>query len=696
MKLSTNEILPIDYNSTTVSLFNGDYIPTSSLISPPTTGNFTLALVNGDLYAFYAMVGDMTGTMAISKLYQNSLWLVLSYSTPSSDKIKYFDYPTVMTSANNGIETVFIYGGVLNNGITTRMLEFNPTAKNLTIVSTSSSPTAFYGGANCALDSTGASNLIIGGKAGTGWLSMFQIATWEYKTWSFKAVQSSSFSVNSRINPLVLPVFKQNDKQQDLNNVGSVMIIGGTLANNYSTPYVLSLNVTNDWNYQNYTSIGDFEFSTDLIGAIVVNDTLIAVKIDSSSSSKKRSTISEYSLSLYNVGNMKEIDSFQYINTASSVSSSVISSSSSATTAIISSSTTASTSSSSFSADSFLVTSASASASSSSFVSTSIQNKSNNTPMIIGIIVPILIVIILCIAGVFIYRKFFNSTNIEIHSINSSNASSVSNEPDYFKEVRNLEKEEEETHSISSWEHKRTEFQENLQLQRHSTNSQSSVFMQSNKSKDSVPLTHSPNPVSPSRKKKWRQSLTSLHSSSSRPTLQSSQSNHQINLNLDELENSDQDPFQQTSLTSDLMAGSKRSSFRLKKISDEDEEIDEFLGVRDVQVLVSSKRRSKLRITNPDLQRIDSAREDDIEEETEFESVVGSSVVDSGRSLGMLSNSSIANTSSIFNTHIEEESPFYKSLMASVSTTFNYNGEIGLDKNDKELVDDDLDAIEDK
>ncbi|KAH3683921.1 hypothetical protein WICPIJ_005121 [Wickerhamomyces pijperi] len=694
LKLSTNEVLPIDYNSTTVTLLDNESISSASVISPPTTGNYTLALVNGELYAFFAMVGDKTGTMAISKLYQDSLWLVLSYTSVS--KILYFDYPTVMTSINNGTESVFIYGGVLDNGITTRMLEFNPQTKNLTVVSTSSSPTAFYGGANCALDSTGVSNLIIGGKAGTGWLSMFQIATWEYKTWSFKAVQSSSFNVNSRINPLVLPVFKQNDQQQDLNDVGSVMIIGGTIGGRYSSPYVLSLNVTNDWNYQNFTNIGDFQFSDSLIGAIVVNDTLITVsESQSASSSKKRSTTTQYIFNLYNVANMLKVSSFLYANAASLSSSSLLYSSSvvsSSSSTVISSSASQASTSSSLNVISS-TTSSAAVAPSSTVVKTT--KHTNTTPIIVGVVVPILLVIILATAGWFIYKKYFGQKNIELHSINSSNRS-VS-EPDYFKEVRNLEKEEEETHSISSWEHKRTEFQEQLQNQSQNNNSsdannsQDSIFGQSNHSRDSVPLAHSPNPVSPSRKKKWRQSLTSLHSSHNvRPTLEKSPSKHQINLNLDELENN-------STISSVSPSGhlTNRASFRLKKVSDEDEEIDEFLGDRDVQVLVSSKRRTKLRITNPDLEMIDSVKED-IEEETEYESIVGSSVVGSSISGGNLSFAQSSSASNnIFSSRSEDlVNPFYQSLIRKKSTSdiFDESEESEInsesDLKEKELLDD--------
>ena len=42
---------------------------------------------------------------------------------------------------------------------------------------------------------------------------------------------------------------------------------------------------------------------------------------------------------------------------------------------------------------------------------------------------------------------------------------------------------------------------------------------------------------------------------------------------------------------------------------EEEEQIDRFLGNRDVQVLVSSKRRSKLRITNPDVESMESISE---------------------------------------------------------------------------------------
>ncbi|KAH3676433.1 hypothetical protein WICMUC_002064 [Wickerhamomyces mucosus] len=575
IKLSTQEIFPIYYNTTSVEFEDGESLDFSSIIYPPTENNYSLALVNGELYAIYADV-ENNGSIKVEKLDDADNWNDVSYNTTLTNGTEYYEYPTVMTSLNtDNTESIFIYGGLLNNSITSRLLEYNPNSNTLSSVITSVAPTAFYGAARCIMDDQGSSNLIIGGKAGSGWISMFQIATFEYKTWSFKTVSSSDFNINSRVSPLILPIFSQDSNREDTTEVANLLIMGGYLANDLATPYVINLNVTNDWKYSNYSTIGDFTYTSGLIGAVVINETLITINDDSS----KRSD--GYDINLYDTQSLMRLDKFQYSQStyiSTVLSSSTISTSELSTTAsesksviselLISDSSTASLSSTIDSASAYFTGTPTNPTDS----SRSSRHQSKRTSVIIGVVLAIVGLFVISIIAFLVHKKYFKyNENIELQSsISSSDSEKYF---DYYKELNNLDNQ-----SISSWNNKRDEYEK---LQRQLTHSTKSIF---GKSMDTLQSPLNEPPATPKRNSKVRYSLSPTKSH---------------NINLEDFENNE-DIFHTPVTESQYYPPTGQHTFKHA----EDQEMDEFLNERDVQVLVSSKRRSKLRITNPDIEVI--------------------------------------------------------------------------------------------
>jgi hypothetical protein len=564
LKLTTEEIIQLDRNGRMAS---GDSV--GEVISSPTAGEYALALANGDLYAFF---GDRTAPLSVSKL-SGTNWTSVEYSTTLQNDTHFFNACTLMTSydEDSGKEMVYSYGGRLNDTVTNRLLEFNPIQNTLNSIITSISPTAFYGASNTVLDKESKANILIGGKASSGWVSMFQVALWEYKSWTFKTVKEASFNVNSRVNPLLLSVFGDDD------SVDSVLVIGGSLADSMASPYVMSLNLTDNWRWQNITGIGDFQID-DCLGAVVIGDVLISI----TSSGKKGD--SSYQLNLFELGNMKSVDTFQYTpsSMASSLSSSKLSSSSSSaslSSSKLSSSSSSASLSSSNSVSSILSLGSSAitypsssqipSASSTSFSTPESSlvplKRSHSSTITIAVVVPVLSIVLIGILCWFMYKKFTNNNEI------TSNSDSDS---EYYKAISIFD-----TASISSWALRRDEYQ------RHIEGSPSKSLPKSSAEKvEESPLKKLKSIYMPPR-----------HNRMSGPFAEPE--DYEDRQELSPMTHSNKP---RVSLT---------STQRTLDSSDE-KKIDEFFQERDVQVLVSTKRRSILRIMNPDLESLQGS--DDI------------------------------------------------------------------------------------
>jgi hypothetical protein len=547
LKLTTDEIIQLGRYERMAS---GDSV--GEVISSPTAGEYALALANGDLYAFF---GDGTTPLSVSKL-NGTNWTSVEYSTTLQNDKHFFNASTLMTSydEDSGKEMVYSYGGRFNDTVTNRLLEFNPIKNTLNSIITSISPTAFYGASNTVLDKESKANILVGGRASSGWVSMFQVALWEYKSWTFKTVKEASFNVNSRVNPLLLSVFGDDD------SVDSVLVIGGSLADSMATPYVMSLNLTDNWHWQNITGIGDFQVD-ECLGAVVIGDVLISI----ASSGKKRD--SPYQVKLFEVGGMKSVDILQY--TASSMASSLSSSEFSSSLSSASLSSSNSVSSIASLGSSVITYTPSSQIPSASSASLSPESslvpvkRSHSATIAIAVVVPVLSFVLIGILC-WLYRKFTNNNEI------TSNSDSDS---EYYKAISIFD-----TASISSWTLRRNEYQRHIE----------------GSPLNSLPKRSAENVEASPLKKLKSIYMSPRHNRLSGPFAEPE--DYEDRHELSPMTHSNRS---RVSLT---------SSQRTLDSSDE-KKIDEFFQERDVQVLVSTKRRSILRIMNPDLESLQSSDE---------------------------------------------------------------------------------------
>ncbi|CDR47897.1 CYFA0S39e00276g1_1 [Cyberlindnera fabianii] len=575
LKLSTNDLIEVDFLDKFTS---GQSVTTSSLIDAPTKGNYSLALANGQLYAFFQDSDDEM--MNILELNDNNEWDTLTFDTTlSQNTTQFYTDSTLMTSydSKSGKELIYIYGGRQSNSITNRLLELNPTKKTLQSVMTSVAPTSFYGASNAILDINAKANILIGGKASSGWVSMFQIALWEYGSWTFKTVKSAEFSVNSRINPLVIPVFSN-----DSANADSMVVIGGELGNNWASPYVLRLNMTDEWKWQNITGKGDFKPKT-CIGAVVVDDTLISIS-KGSASNKRDGT--GYQLNLYDVKNFDTTKSFSL-----SISSSVpttSSASSSSKESSTSSQKSSQTSANSISSHTTSVVAATTSAvASASTTAVSHNSGSSKSTIAIATVVPIVAIALIAIIAFFLWKRYIRGSHYVNDSDSSSSTTAYSDE--YFKAMVS------DQASITSWNYKRDEYTRKLTT---------TPTLQKRQSVDAFTFEGTTPVSTPQQVHHLHQTASALPFMKglySRPSPARTRTRAS-----GPFANPEDYEDMQDQMYSQYNNQSKASLRSGSGVADDEEnKIDEFLGERDVQVLVSSKRRSKLRITNPDLADLD-------------------------------------------------------------------------------------------
>lgn len=599
LKLSNNEILQIPNNQ---SYNYGDIA--SNIITAPTKQNYSITVANGDLYAFYK--GSIQSNYSISISIYNtntSKWEGVKYNTTLSKNTNYqhFDDSTVMTSPDkDGHDSIYIYGGLYNNTVSNRILQYNPYTKTLNSIITSISPTGFYGSANAILDSKGTSNLLIGGKASSGWVSMFQIALWEYKSWTFKTVSSSSLSINSRINPLVLPVFKGDET-----HASSVLVLGGLLGTNLASPYVLNLNLTDDWKWQDFTKKTDFNVN-DILGAVVLNSTLFTVNANS----KKRSN--GYTLHLYDTDGLKKVDTFDSaykFSKSSTDDKSSSSSSSSSSESSVSSSISSSISSevsSEVTSSVSLENSSSSSILSFSSATGNVTPRSSNAKVIVpAVIVPIISIALISLLCFFIYKKYYKKES-------DLDDDTDSEHPDLYNEVNQIDNQ-----SISSWNQKRDEYERRrYSQQRTPTRAKPTTTMISPSQQQRSPTRQSVDFSFDNTNNNLAKKIIKF-SNHNKPSLQHQRSHGPFANPEDYADKQELSPMSnhanrsRVSLISSKGDTVSSSSEELapSPFDEEEEQIDRFLGNRDVQVLVSSKRRSKLRITNPDVESMESISE---------------------------------------------------------------------------------------
>lgn len=322
MRLKNNDMVALNFSITgfddldkysqyslpDVNIHQNQVVSTLSL--PP--ANSSVFLYNASLYAFTSSIQDTDydvcgdGVLQLLRYDSNdNSWIAASDTLTFSDvnDISFYAYSSYLVTDQSS--TIYIYGGRCSSGeVTNRMLSFDMDTMMFSNISTSTKPQAFYGAS--ALWAPNPQNLlVIGGKSSAGWINMYQLATWNFQSgWLFQLAKLSDTStMSSRTNSLVLPVFSplsDNSTSTFISDykVNSVLTIGGDTGSGASANWSMLSLSSNEWTWAEMTTSVNVN---DVLGAAVIFDTLVVVN---GSSFSKRDTSASYTLSLYNISNL--------------------------------------------------------------------------------------------------------------------------------------------------------------------------------------------------------------------------------------------------------------------------------------------------------------------------------------------------------------------------------------------------------
>lgn len=284
-----------------------------TLPSPP--ANSSLFVYSSNLYAFAANSLSSSSNFCSD----GSLLLYVLNKTSSSWSLtspilysgildtSYYQDAVIFTAP--GSSDVYIYGGRCSSGtVSGRLASLDMNSHTLFNVTTSTQPQPFYGAASLWAPNA-QSLVVIGGKSSVGWLNMYQMATWSFQSgWSFQeATQSGTATVDSRISPLVLPIFTPSTASGAQSFLSSyaptgALVIGGSGDRSLQSPWAQITFGNQKWSLSNLQPPID---ELNLLGGFVIFDTFVAVN-----SSTKRDSM--YALNLYDLGdNFKPISNLR-------------------------------------------------------------------------------------------------------------------------------------------------------------------------------------------------------------------------------------------------------------------------------------------------------------------------------------------------------------------------------------------------
>lgn len=286
----------------------------TSLSLPP--ANSLVFLHGSDLYAFLGSSLDSDldacgdGVLQLLK-YNSDLdsWSSVSDSITFSDVNDGSFYADLSYLVTDESSTIYIYGGqcLSSNKITNRLLSFDMETFTAHNVTTSTKPQPFYG-ASSVWAPNPQNMLVVGGKASTGWINMYQLATWNSQSgWLFQtAAQNGTNTIASRTNPLVLPIFSPLADNTTTTFANSyrpkeVLVAGGETSGSEVTSWSkLSLS-SNQWTWSTVSTQLDV---SQVMGAAAVFDTLVVVN---ATSTQKRDGKQSYHYSLYDINLLQPV-----------------------------------------------------------------------------------------------------------------------------------------------------------------------------------------------------------------------------------------------------------------------------------------------------------------------------------------------------------------------------------------------------
>lgn len=214
----------------------------ANYLSPATAppGNAQLVISeSGSLMAVWGQEGCNKNPIIISQYSEASdSWTDVA----SSPDNWYLDGAVVWYDWSSDI--IYFYGGECAGTIQKGFYAYNVVKNTFEKASASPMPREMAYARAINLDRE--SVVVVGGQANSGWLSMQQVAFWEYKSWTYRSV-SASAGVDSRNSPLVLPLWSASTRGNPV--VNKLLVIGGVVNNRVAKPeaVVLEFNTTNGW-----------------------------------------------------------------------------------------------------------------------------------------------------------------------------------------------------------------------------------------------------------------------------------------------------------------------------------------------------------------------------------------------------------------------------------------------------------------
>lgn len=172
-------------------------------------------------------------------------------------------------------DSIYLFGGVDCSGhYSSQLYAFNVTASEFYMPQNTNPPTELVHGSAARLkNTTHGQAILVGGKAPDGWIGMNQVAVFDSDTWSFKSVANSS-KVDARANPRLL--YLSDDR---------LLIFGGSVAGRDPKPYLVELDLAT-WSWNGVPVNLQLQKRKPL-GATVIGDKLIVVSDDSDSNQKR-------------------------------------------------------------------------------------------------------------------------------------------------------------------------------------------------------------------------------------------------------------------------------------------------------------------------------------------------------------------------------------------------------------------------
>lgn len=317
--------------------FNSKYqsgAEVTDYFSPPTS-SCDLVSANSSLLSICPGSTSEDGINKIIVLYRYNSTEKMWHTITTDKTVPLFTGSSYMSTFDDPY-SLYIFGGYDNytQAVSNRTLKIDLTHLTVSNFSTTIQPSSFYGASSVQINYN--TELIIGGKVQDGWISLTQMAMWQYEAWAFKSVsKAQTKSINPRLYPLTLPLFGRNSFADvfETNNftgfdVNSILVVGGQLLNGYSNPEFAMLNTSGStWSWESLDdsiSIANSKMNSDyddnlsldnIMGAAVIYDTLIVIsnssgtEVKTSNSKHKRSD--SYFLKLYNTTTfevMNEVD----------------------------------------------------------------------------------------------------------------------------------------------------------------------------------------------------------------------------------------------------------------------------------------------------------------------------------------------------------------------------------------------------